>query len=236
MASPAENAAIQQDIAADRLSVATALAVQRARISPPEGGVPMPPATLAPVIEAGIFAALIAMASSSERQVAAPTRVDRKALQDKATELEPQITDRVWEAAVEHAKTAPVDTDREFSRALARSSATRVAAESAQAVGDELGMKFKVWVSRGDEKVRASHRALHGKVVEIGKPFKRFSGGRLDYPGDTRAPIGEWINCRCLLFMSPTKAGVAEALAPADLDKAFALAASLEQRWLDDND
>lgn len=229
MASPAENAAVQQDIAADRLLAATGLAVQRARLSPEA------PPTLAPVVEAAIFAALIALASSDERRAGPAVRINRQALQDEATKLEPTVTEHVWTAAVEHAKTTTPDTDREFSRALARSSATRVAAESAQTVGNELGMKYKVWVSRGDEKVRASHRKLHGRPVEIDKPFKRWPDGqRLDYPGDTRAPIGEWINCRCLLFMSPTKAGVAEALAPADLDKAFALAASLEQRWLDD--
>ena len=232
MASPAEDAAVQQDIAAERMLTATAVAVERARSYP---DAPNPPPTLAPIIKAGIFAALIAMLSSNQRQVPGKPRVPTKLMEDKATELEPGITDRVWTAATEHVKANPPEEDTAFSRALARSVATRVAAEATIATATALGFKYKVWVSRGDAKVRTSHRELHGKVVEMGKSFKTYPGGGvLDFPGDPRSPFGDYLNCRCQLFGSPTKAGVARALAPADLDKAFSLAASLEQRWEED--
>jgi hypothetical protein len=81
-----------------------------------------------------------------------------------------------------------------------------------------------------------SHRKLHGVPVEMGKPFIKWPDGQmLDYPGDLRAPVHETANCRCFIFLAPTKERVAEALAPADLDKAFSLAASLESRWEDDD-
>lgn len=192
MPSPAEDAASQQDVAAERLLAATSLAVQRARVNPQAP----PPPTLPPVVNAGIFAALIFISAGGERRTSPTTRMNKAVLQEKADAMEPEVTDRIWTSAIEHVASSLPDTDRPFARQLARSAATRVAAEATQTVGNELGFKYKVWISRGDERVRDSHRRLHGRPVEIGNPFKRWPGGGvLDFPGDPRAPMDEWINC-----------------------------------------
>ena len=60
------------------------------------------------------------------------------------------------------------------------------------------GRKNKRWVTRHDDRVRSSHEALDGVSVPIDQPFQA-EGGALMFPGDRSAPIGEWINCRCVL-------------------------------------
>jgi hypothetical protein len=70
--------------------------------------------------------------------------------------------------------------DRAWSEAAARTRGTQLAAEA------------------------ATHRRLHGTVREVGDPFHTSTGHDLRYPGDPEAPIEEWINCRCALFLVPT--------------------------------
>lgn len=50
------------------------------------------------------------------------------------------------------------------------------------------------WHTAGDERVRDSHRRLHGERVGIGE---RYSNGLL-CPGDAYGPPGEVIRCRCV--------------------------------------
>lgn len=101
--------------------------------------------------------------------------------------------------------------DTPWVSAAARSMTTRAAAETAielrAAVDEATGEKHDLlWISRGDHKVRSSHRRLHGIVKAVGKPFKRFPDGRtLKYPGDPTAPMDEWINCRCALLLVPAR-------------------------------
>lgn len=52
----------------------------------------------------------------------------------------------------------------------------------------------KVWLARQDEDTRPEHRAANGQPQHLDKPFVA-GGVHLDYPGDTRAPLDEWINC-----------------------------------------
>ena len=54
----------------------------------------------------------------------------------------------------------------------------------------------KVWLARQDEETRPEHRMANGQPQHLDKPFVA-GGVHLDYPGDTRAPLDEWINCRC---------------------------------------
>jgi SPP1 gp7 family putative phage head morphogenesis protein len=63
----------------------------------------------------------------------------------------------------------------------------------------ETGVEAKEWVTARDERVRDSHQALEGKIVEINDTFVTGDGNRLQYPGDrsTGAPPEEVINCRC---------------------------------------
>lgn len=60
------------------------------------------------------------------------------------------------------------------------------------------GTTFKSWQSRLDYRVRDSHIVAHGQRVPIDDMFQ-VGGYELEYPGDDRAPIGEWINCRCVI-------------------------------------
>lgn len=55
----------------------------------------------------------------------------------------------------------------------------------------------RVWITRGDHKVRDSHAPMHGQQRAIGEPFVSGYGNRLMFPGDRNAPIGERVHCRC---------------------------------------
>lgn len=62
----------------------------------------------------------------------------------------------------------------------------------------KLGQRKKRWVTMHDNRVRTTHKMLDGTSVSVNDVF-RTNQGELRFPGDTTAPIGEWINCRCLL-------------------------------------
>lgn len=70
-----------------------------------------------------------------------------------------------------------------------------------------------VWNTQGDDRVRASHRHVHGAQVEAGQPF---SVGEVQmlYPGQPIGDPSNWYNCRCYL----TLATVTAALQPNDGD------------------
>ena len=81
----------------------------------------------------------------------------------------------------------------------------RTEVQSAQNEGShqtlqEYGVRYKQWLTVGDDRVRGNdptdeydHVELHGQVVRVDEPF---SNG-LMYPGERTGDIGEWINCRC---------------------------------------
>lgn len=56
----------------------------------------------------------------------------------------------------------------------------------------------KTWLSRKDDKVRATHKLLHGKTVPLGTAFKA-AGIEIRFPGDPAAPGQHTIGCRCIL-------------------------------------
>ena len=56
----------------------------------------------------------------------------------------------------------------------------------------------RTWVTARDERVRATHRAAGGQVRGINEPFI-VGGAQLRYPGDSRAPARETVQCRCSL-------------------------------------
>lgn len=62
----------------------------------------------------------------------------------------------------------------------------------------EAGSITRVWVSRGDERVRDSHVFLHGQERGQGETWQGFFG-ELRYPGDPLAPPEEVVSCRCSL-------------------------------------
>lgn len=57
----------------------------------------------------------------------------------------------------------------------------------------------KEWVTQDDDRVRDSHASMDGQARRWDEPFQTAAGNYLMYPGDTSAPIEEWINCRCNL-------------------------------------
>lgn len=69
----------------------------------------------------------------------------------------------------------------------------------------EVGFEAKEWLTARDEKVRESHQALEGKVIELNKYFTTGLGNNLLYPGDrsTGAPPEDLINCRCTINPVP---------------------------------
>lgn len=55
----------------------------------------------------------------------------------------------------------------------------------------------KTWIHMGDDRVRPAHLLIGGETVDV---TAQFSNG-LRYPGDVSGPLGEWMNCRCVLFL-----------------------------------
>lgn len=126
------------------------------------------------------------------------------------------------------------ETVKRWAEMIGRTAATRAAAEvaitMAEPIQDLLEMELrKMWVSRGDSRVRPLHRKLHAKTKKMGEPFwqELGTGRELRYPGDPRAPIGQVANCRCALFLARAdEAKDAERVFHLD-DADFALAASV---------
>lgn len=79
------------------------------------------------------------------------------------------------------------------SRRIAYTEINSAQNEGAFSAYDELGVEYQMWWTGKDNRVRDSHRPLHGHIVAVGNTF---SNGLL-YPGDKSGPIKEWINCRC---------------------------------------
>lgn len=79
------------------------------------------------------------------------------------------------------------------SRRIARTEINSAQNEGAFSAYGELGVEYQMWWTGNDNRVRDSHRPLHGHIVAVGNTF---SNGLL-YPGDKSGPIKEWINCRC---------------------------------------
>ena len=64
----------------------------------------------------------------------------------------------------------------------------------------DMGVEYTQWSSAHDSRVRglkpkdkANHVKMDGEIIPLGGTY---SNG-LQYPGDTKGPIYEWINCRC---------------------------------------
>lgn len=142
---------------------------------------------------------------------------------------DPKVSTRVVQTAVAD--------DIAWSDAAARTRATRLASESTLRVHADVERitgepHSKMWISRGDPKVRKTHRRLHGKVEEVGDEFHTVAGHSLRFPGDPEAPLDEIINCRCALFLVPTaeKAKAEEVFSASDEDFDVPVAASASMR------
>ena len=67
-----------------------------------------------------------------------------------------------------------------------------------QAAQDDPEDIFMEWVTMEDDAVRVEHKRTEGQTRPLGEPFN-VDGVPMDFPGDSRAPIELWINCRCTL-------------------------------------
>lgn len=116
----------------------------------------------------------------------------------------------------------PIERDTEAYRrirvgsaAIARHAATEVRERVRFALAGVLGASTKTWRTRRDPKVRPTHGGLEHETVAYGEPWVTFNGSRLMFPGDTSAPPGDWMNCRCsAAYRVPVGASPEEEVGP----------------------
>ena len=87
--------------------------------------------------------------------------------------------------------------DKNHIKAIAEDEVITINSIGVQDKAVSQGYQFKSWHSRGDGKVRPSHRFLNGQKVGINEAFTTRDGVKLQYPCDPAAPIGETARCRC---------------------------------------
>jgi hypothetical protein len=93
-------------------------------------------------------------------------------------------------------------------RRIARTEIHNAAMFGQQAAAEASPLEFeKVWLSTEDQRTRESHAKANGQRVGLNDLFvlEQEDGRRVHiaYPGDTRAPPGEVINCRCVCLYEP---------------------------------
>jgi len=179
---------------------------------------------------------ILASLGLGERQLAALVRYRELLKAGAAEALRRDLEDRTLEAELQGALDEgepPTEEQRQsmfyaYGTALLSSGAGVLAgAEALVAVGAgvdaALGQAFDqglldpetltgTWRTRGDERVRGSHRAMSGQVRPLGEPFQSGDGNLLRYPGDENAPPSDRVRCRCVVVSQagvPARAGVA---------------------------
>lgn len=91
-------------------------------------------------------------------------------------------------------------------RAIAQTETTRAYGAGTLAAGMEQSrltgrILQKRWDTEHDQRVRQSHRAVDGQVLDLGMPFY-VDGYPLMFPGDPVGPPETVINCRCDLVIT----------------------------------
>jgi hypothetical protein len=87
---------------------------------------------------------------------------------------------------------------------IARTQVQSFVNESAHETLREHGVRYEMWVTAEDDRVRSSHEEVAGEITALDTEF---SNG-LKYPLDHSGPIEEWVNCRCraVPFIPPLNA------------------------------
>lgn len=69
----------------------------------------------------------------------------------------------------------------------------------AQMAVTDSGLDVQIeWISTNDGRVRDSHRAVNGKIIQMGESFN-VNGTKMKYPSDPSGGAANVINCRCVL-------------------------------------
>lgn len=96
----------------------------------------------------------------------------------------------------------PNDNTAEVVARLVASAAVNAGTEAgAEDHEDDLDLE---WITMHDRAVRETHRAADGQTRKVGEPF-HIGESELDYPGDPKGRLEDWIGCRCIL--RPTASG-----------------------------
>ena len=121
--------------------------------------------------------------------------------------------------ALAHTSEPDPSTILSQAQTIAAMLSTSVLNTAAVAIGREQDEPMlKTWITVKDERVRASHAAVHGQSVPLGEKFT-VGGVPMDRPGDLSAPPEETLNCRCLVGLTPQS----DALAASGEEHASAL-------------
>ena len=81
---------------------------------------------------------------------------------------------------------------------LSRSVATAAVGAGVAALLAARGGGWMAWVTRRDDRVRATHAAADGQRVPVGGRFV-VGGWAMSYPGDPAGPVWETAGCRCVV-------------------------------------
>ncbi|MBO2461702.1 phage portal protein [Actinomadura violacea] len=109
--------------------------------------------------------------------------------------------------------------------ATATTAGARDAAAQALADADPNAAVQRMWLTRQDDKVRDTHKAVHGHHEPLGEPF-HVGEATLRYPGDPFGPPGETFNCRCLLQFRVRRSGQYTSAPEGEVPRAEHLAAT----------
>lgn len=133
---------------------------------------------------------------------------------------------------------------RSWEEAASQSLSTSLMSQAMSDVADQLNQNVrprqrikKVWVTRGDHRVRHTHRRLHGESHHLRTPFRVWpiTGQKMMYPGDNSAPLSETINCRCYLWLTKGTANqIQQIVASAEPDDHSAVTLDLSGLTVDE--
>jgi len=106
----------------------------------------------------------------------------------------PEIADSLSTAVSDQNEAAMVRTAR-----TAMTSAENAGRLEGMKQAEESGIQMKKqWLAANDDRVRETHAALDGQIVDVDEPF-RVDGMEIMYPGDPSADPSLVYNCRCTL-------------------------------------
>lgn len=157
---------------------------------------------LALILRGPVTAFALAVADLMRRHPAGATVVDSEDLRSRVGESAVAAATAAFAEAVatDESMLAGEGDDRRTVRLrhIAESVTTAVRSQVQMMVAREMDFAVKTWRTRLDDRVRHAHRRLEGRTVPLNGVFVTI-GGVLRWPGDRRAPISLWINCRCKL-------------------------------------